>query len=136
MNSVVDEAPQRAGPATFRNPQGQLRPGMFVEVHASSGRGRSVIVLPASAVKLCALRQFGVRRGRVKGPRAGPTAAWSKIRAIGPGRGDQVSVVSGLKPGEEVGDLGRVQLRTGTAILVNNKSRRPTNPSPSRRTAE
>jgi len=47
MNSVVDEATRkRAGPGDVRNPQASCGPACFVEVHASSGRGDSVIVLP------------------------------------------------------------------------------------------
>jgi len=41
-----------------------------------------------------------------------------------------VSVVSGLKPGEEVVTSGVFKLRTGTAILVNNKISPSNNPSP------
>src|SRR5262245_49987816 len=51
MNSIVDEATRNVQvQATFRNPTGVLRPGMFVRVEASLGRDESVIGLPASAV--------------------------------------------------------------------------------------
>src|ERR1041385_2754791 len=51
MNSIVDEATRNVQvQATFRNPTGRLRPGMFVRVEASLGRGATVIGLPASAV--------------------------------------------------------------------------------------
>jgi membrane fusion protein (multidrug efflux system) len=40
---------------------------------------------------------------------------------LGGTRGDQVAVVSGLKPGEEVVTSGVFKLRTGAAVQVNNK---------------
>src|SRR5438309_159974 len=51
INSVVDEATRNVRiQATFRNLQGALRPGMFVEVEVSVGKANDVIALPASAV--------------------------------------------------------------------------------------
>ena len=49
---------------------------------------------------------------------------------LGPRRGDQVSVVSGLKPGEEVVTSGVFKLRSGVAVLVNNKLAPANDPSP------
>ena len=42
---------------------------------------------------------------------------------VGPGRGDQISVLSGLKGGDEVVTSGVFKLRNGAAVLVNNKVR-------------
>jgi len=49
---------------------------------------------------------------------------------LGSARGDQVAVVSGLKPGEEVVSSGVFKLRNGAAILVNNTSQPTNNPAP------
>ena len=40
---------------------------------------------------------------------------------LGPARGDQIAVLSGLKPGEEIVTSGVFKLRNGAAVLVNNK---------------
>jgi membrane fusion protein (multidrug efflux system) len=40
---------------------------------------------------------------------------------LGGTRGDQVAVLSGLKPGEEVVTSGVFKLRGGAAVVVNNQ---------------
>jgi membrane fusion protein (multidrug efflux system) len=40
---------------------------------------------------------------------------------VGPARGDQVAVVSGLNAGDEVVTSGTFKLRNGAAVQVNNK---------------
>ena len=50
---------------------------------------------------------------------------------VGPARGDQVAVLSGLNQGDEVVTSGTFELRNGAAVQVNNKiqpenSARPT----------
>jgi membrane fusion protein (multidrug efflux system) len=132
MNSVVDEATRNVQvQATFRNPHGQLRPGMFVEVQASFGRGDSVIALPASAVSYAPYGNSVFVVTQMHGPKGGTyRGVEQRFVKLGPGRGDQVSVVSGLKPGEEVVTSGVFKLRTGTAIYVNNKISPSNDPSP------
>ena len=49
---------------------------------------------------------------------------------LGAGRGDQVAVVSGVKPGEEVVTSGVFKLRNGAAVQVNNKVQPGNNPAP------
>jgi membrane fusion protein (multidrug efflux system) len=40
---------------------------------------------------------------------------------LGVARGDQIAVLSGIKPGEEVVTSGVFKLRNGVAVQVNNK---------------
>jgi membrane fusion protein, multidrug efflux system len=49
---------------------------------------------------------------------------------LGPARGDQIAVVSGLNAGDEVVTSGVFRLRNGAAVVVNNKVRPGNNPSP------
>ena len=49
---------------------------------------------------------------------------------LGASRGDQVAVVSGIKPGEEVVTSGVFKLRNGAAVKVNNKVQPGNNPAP------
>jgi len=48
---------------------------------------------------------------------------------LGPGKGDQVAVMSGLKPGEEIVTSGVFKLRQGAAVQVNNKTVPGNNPA-------
>jgi membrane fusion protein (multidrug efflux system) len=45
-------------------------------------------------------------------------------------RGDQVAVVSGIKPGDEIVTSGAFKLRNGAAVAVNNKVQPANNPAP------
>jgi len=49
---------------------------------------------------------------------------------LGPSRGDQVAVLSGVAPGEEVVTSGVFKLRNGAAVLVNNEVQPGNDPSP------
>jgi membrane fusion protein (multidrug efflux system) len=48
----------------------------------------------------------------------------------GGGRGDQIAVLSGVKPGEEVVTSGVFKLRNGVAVHVNNTVQPGNNPTP------
>src|SRR5205823_7345333 len=51
LDSVVDQTTRNIQiQATLANPQGRLRPGMFVQVEVGVGANRDVISLPASAI--------------------------------------------------------------------------------------
>ena len=49
---------------------------------------------------------------------------------LGGARGDQVAVLSGVKPGDEVVTSGVFKLRNGAAVQVNNKVQPANNPAP------
>ena len=49
---------------------------------------------------------------------------------LGPSRGDQVGVISGVKPGEEVVSSGVFKLRNGASVLVNNQVQPANNANP------
>ena len=50
---------------------------------------------------------------------------------LGGSRGDQVAVLSGVKPGDEVVTSGVFKLRNGAAVQINNKVVPENNPAPS-----
>jgi len=132
INSLVDEATRNVQvQATFRNPRGVLRPGMFVDVQVVLGTSRGVIALPASAISYAPYGNSVFVVGDVKGPKG---AAYRGVRQqfvkLGAGRGDQVAVVEGVKPGEEVVSSGVFKLRNGAAIVVNNAKRPANDPAP------
>ena len=49
---------------------------------------------------------------------------------LGPGRGDQIAVIDGIGPGDEVVTSGVFKLRTGAAVFVNNRIQPGNNPAP------
>jgi membrane fusion protein, multidrug efflux system len=132
INSVVDEATRNVQvQATFHNAGGRLRPGMYVEVHAHVGTSGPVITIPASAVAYAPYGNsvFVVGPEKTTGGKA-YTGVQQRFVKLGAGRGDQASVLSGLKPGEVVVTSGVFKLRNGAAIYVNNSIRPSDNPAP------
>jgi membrane fusion protein, multidrug efflux system len=132
INSIVDEATRNVQvQATFENPHGVLRPGMFVDVQVVQGASASVIALPASAVSYAPYGNSVFIVGDMPGPGGKKyRGVRQQFVTLGGGRGDQVAVLSGVKPGEEVVTSGVFKLRNGAAIFVNNTSQPGNNPAP------
>lgn len=123
IDSVVDEATRNVQvQATFANPQGKLRAGMFVQTKLALGGSQSVITLPASAINYAPYGDSVFVVSDLKGPNG---QAYRGVRQqfvkLGPERGDQVALLSGVKPGEEVVTSGTFKLRNGAAVQTNNK---------------
>jgi membrane fusion protein (multidrug efflux system) len=122
IDSVVDEATRNVEiQATFDNPAGRLRPGMFVEAHVRTGATAKVLVLPASAISYAPYGDSVFVVSDMKG-REGTTykGVRQQFVKLGATRGDQVAVVSGLEAGDEVVTSGTFKLRNGAAVLVDN----------------
>lgn len=49
---------------------------------------------------------------------------------VGPARGDQVAILSGIKEGDEVVTSGQLKLKNGTAVQINNTVQPSDNPDP------
>lgn len=133
IDSVVDGATRNVQvQATVPNPQGALRPGMFVQVSAVTGASNRVIALPASAVSYAPFGDSVFVVADIQDPE-GKTyrGVRQQFVKLGGGRGDQVAVVSGLQPGDEVVTSGVFKLRNGAAVQVNNEIQPSNNPAPS-----
>jgi len=125
VDAVVDPSTRNVqAQATVANPGGTLRPGMFVQTEVTLGAPSRVISLPASAISHAAFGDSVFVVADLTDPRGRPyRGARQQFVKLGAGRGDQISVLSGLKGGEEVVTSGAFKLRNGAAILVNNKVR-------------
>ena len=123
VDSIVDEATRNIEvQATFANRDGRLRPGMFVEVQASQGESTPVVALPASAISYAPYGDSVFIVEDVKGPDGkNYRGVRQQFVKLGGARGDQVAVVTGIKPGEEVVSSGVFKLRNGAAVQVNNR---------------
>ena len=132
MDSMVDEATRNIQvQATLPNPDGKLRPGMFVQAEVVLGPGQAVVVLPASAINYA---PFGDSVFVVTELKGDDGKSYRGVRQqlvkVGPARGDQVAILSGLKPGEEVATSGLFKLRNGVAVQINNEVRPGNSPAP------
>ena len=132
IDSVVDQATRNVQvQATLANPEGKLRPGMFAQVEVGVGAKRFVIPLPASAISYAPFGDSVFIVTDLKDPKGNPyRGVRQQFVKVEGARGDQVGVVSGLKPGDEVVTSGVFKLRNGAAVAVNNKVQPGNNPSP------
>jgi membrane fusion protein (multidrug efflux system) len=122
INSVVDRETRNVQiQATFANRQGQLRPGMFVQAEIVLGDSRPVIALPASAISYAPYGDSVFVVADLKDPNGATyRGVRQEVVKLGGARGDQIAVLSGINPGEEIVTSGVFKLRNGAAIRVNN----------------
>ncbi len=126
VNSKVDEATRNiAVEATVSNEEALLRGGMFVNVEVLLPEQEGVIVIPASSIVYA---PYGDSVFIVKEVPASPEhpdqpatlQAVQQFVTLGPSRGDQVAVVTGLKHGDVVVSAGAFKLTSGASVVVNN----------------
>jgi len=132
LDSIVDEATRNVQvQATLPNPGGAVRPGMFVETELLLGTTTPLIALPASAVNYAPYGDSVFVVAEMKNP-AGVAyrGAQQQFVKLGRSRGDQVAVLSGLKPGQEVVTSGVFKLRSGAVVEVNNAVQPGNDPAP------
>ena len=122
IDSVVDPATRNVQvQATFPNREHKLHPGMFVQAKLALGTSSSAITLPASAINYAPYGDSVFVVEDMKGPK-GETyrGVRQQFVKLGPARGDQVAILSGVKAGEEVVTSGVFKLRNGAAVKANN----------------
>ena len=132
IDSVLDPATRNVRvQATLANADGALRPGMFVQTRLADGVAQQVIPIPASAVAYAPYGDSVFVVAELDGPDGKRyRGVRQQFVKLGPGRGDQVAVVSGLEPGAEVVSSGVFKLRNGAAVLVDNSTQPGNSPAP------
>jgi membrane fusion protein (multidrug efflux system) len=128
--------------ATLQNPKRKLLPGMFVNVSVDSGKAEKHLTLPNTAISYNPYGStvFVLQRAQPKAANDDTKTAAAKTQpektstektdgdlvaqqifvTTGPTRGDQIAILSGLKPGDTVVTSGQLKLKNGTAVVVNN----------------
>jgi membrane fusion protein (multidrug efflux system) len=119
--------------ATVANPQRQLLPGMFADVNVDAGGPQPTLTLPSTAV---AYNPYGstvfvvesaasAASGAATGAPVGAASAPAKVKQVfvttGATRGDQVAVIKGLEPGQQVVTSGQIKLKNGTEVVIDNR---------------
>lgn len=132
IDAVVDPATRNLKVrAELDNREGRLRPGMFVEVRVLLGSGESLVTVPASAISYAPYGNsvFVVEDQETPAGTAAKVVRQQFVQLAGT-RGDQVALISGVEPGEEIVTSGVFKLRNGGAVLVNNEVQPGNDPSP------
>ena len=122
INPQVDVATRNVRVrATFPNPDGRLRPGMFGNVEVLSPEKRPVLVIPSTSILYAPYGDsvFAIEEKKDEAGNAGLIAHQKFVR-LGERRGDLVAVASGLNPGETIVSSGAFKLRNGMSVVVKN----------------
>jgi len=122
LDSVINEQTRNIQVQSIvTNKNNKLRPGMFVQVELPLGSPREVISLPASAINYAPYGDSVFVVTDMKDPKGNTyKGVRQQVVKIEGSRGDQVGVVSGLNPGDEVVSSGVFKLRNGAPVFVNN----------------
>jgi membrane fusion protein (multidrug efflux system) len=132
LDSVVSEQTRNIQvQATLANKGNRLRPGMFVQVELPLGQPREVVPLPASAINYAPYGDSVFIVTQMKDAKGNSyRGVRQQVVKVEGSRGDQVAIISGLNPGDEVVSSGVFKLRNGAPVLVNNTVKPDNNPSP------
>ncbi|ANJ66843.1 efflux transporter periplasmic adaptor subunit [Halothiobacillus diazotrophicus] len=117
--------------AAIDNPKGELLPGMFATLTINQGPPQDYLTLPSTAI---AFNPYGstvfvVNHGKSKDGKESLTVSQHFV-TTGATRGDQIAVLSGIKPGDTVVTAGQIKLRNGAPVLINNSVKPTDNPHP------
>lgn len=133
VDSVVDEATRNfLVQGTLENPDGLLRPGMFVGVEVVLPVEKAVLAIPATSVSYAPYGDSVFVVQDMKDPKSGKPyrGVAQHFVKLGEARGDLVEVLSGIGAGDEVVTSGVFKLRPNAAVEVNNEVRPPESLAP------
>jgi len=123
LDPQVDSTMRTLGiQATLKNPENQLRPGMYGKIALVITEKQTFVTLPATAI---AKAPYGDAVYIVEKMKDEKGEEYVGVRQqfvkVGSYRGEQVSVVSGVKSGEEIATSGLFKLRSGAKVQINNE---------------
>lgn len=127
LNSKVDSSSRMLQVrASVPNADGALLPGMYLSVAVDSGESQSLVTVPLAAV---AFNPYG-SLVYVVGEDKGQQIVHQQFVTTGAQRGDQVSILKGVKAGDTVVTGGQLKLHNGSPIKVDNSVQPTDNPAP------
>lgn len=107
--------------ATLPNPDGRLRPGMFVSVDVVQNNPQKVLMIPSTAVLYAPYGDsiFLIEEGKADDGTTTMAVRQQFVR-LGARQGDFVIVRQGLKAGDRVVSTGVFKLRPGMEVVIDN----------------
>lgn len=117
--------------ATVANPGSKLNPGMFTRVEVDAGKPKNYLTVPQTAVSF---NPYGdiVYIVHTQKDKDGEKTLIAKQSFVvtGETRGDQVTIVEGLKEGDTIVTSGQLKLKNGSQVAINNSVQPANNPEP------
>lgn len=138
ISSKVDPATRNVQvEATVANPQRQLLPGMFANVHVEVGGKKQYLTLPQTAITynpygatVFVVHPAPPPKAGAPPPKAGDLVVQQVFVTTGATRGDQVAVLTGLTEGQRVVTSGQIKLKNGSPVVISNVVEPRNNPQP------
>jgi membrane fusion protein (multidrug efflux system) len=117
--------------ATVPNADGALLPNMYVNVATDAGPTQQLVTVPQAAV---AYNPYGslvyiLTTGK-DDQGHDQTTAHQQFVTTGIARGDQVSILKGVKAGDVVVTAGQLKLHNGSTVKIDNSVQPLDNPAP------
>lgn len=123
INPEVDAATRSVRvQSTIVNAGERLRPGMYASIEVILPAEREVLAIPVTSVLYAPYGDtvFVVEEKPAKGGGAAQLVLRQQFVRLGSARGDFVSVLEGLKPGDRVVTTGVFKLRPGMPVAIDN----------------
>jgi membrane fusion protein (multidrug efflux system) len=133
INSKVDTASRNVQiRASFANPDRKLVPGMYAHVEIDSGTARSLVTVPQTAISYNPYGDVAyiVQKSGTDEQGKPKLVVEQRFVKLGPTRGDQVAVESGIGVGDVVVTAGQIKLHNGSVVVVNNSVTPTNDPAP------
>lgn len=134
INTKVDDASRNILiQATVHNADESIRPGMFGGVDVVLPEQDQFVTLPQTVISY---NPYGnsvyVVEAKGKDADGNPIlTVRQQFVQLGGRRGDQVALLKGVKPGDEIVTAGQLKLRNGSAVQINNAVVPPNSAKPS-----
>lgn len=125
--------------ATFTNSKFDLVPGMFATAVVQVGEPKRYLTVPQTAISFNPYGDVvfvvkdlddGKKKKKSKKKENPNLVVEQRFVTTGETRGDQITVLKGLKEGDVVVTSGQVKLKNGSKIIVNNSVEPANNPAP------
>lgn len=108
--------------ATVANPSLKLYPGMFGEVDVYTDAPQRRLTLPKTAISFNPFGEIVYVITETGKDKAGKPilSVQQKFVSVGENRGDQITILKGLKEGDQVVLAGQQKLKNGTVVTIHN----------------
>jgi membrane fusion protein (multidrug efflux system) len=119
--------------ATLDNAKHLLLPGMFANVSVLVGAKKPYLTIPQTAITY---NPYGstvfIAKTSDKADASGnkPLVAQQVFVTVGDTRGDQVAILKGIEPGQEVVTSGMIKLKNDTPLVIDNTVQPANSPNP------
>ena len=133
MNPLVDTNSRNIEvEGTLPNPKNKLLPGMFTDVTVVTGSPNQYLTLPQTAINFNSYGDI-VYILRPTNEKYNGQAVWEADQTFvttGNTRGDQITVLTGVKEGDLVVTSGQLKLKNKSKVVINNTVQPSNDPDP------